>query len=157
MRVDMQRFENGVGSDSPASGVRWAVGFLGCVKLWWRSGVFQGQRLRSQNKACGASKENALTRLTQTGEGFSLDSANRFKSVFGCACLDKLRRPSRKPPKSDACCPATFRKRCWFRFSRWRPKVSSPGRRPFEVLAVQWKVPRVTRPRQAMKKGPWRA
>ena len=73
MRVDLQLFENDVGSDSPAGGLRWAVGVLGCARFLWRSGAVQWQRLRSENKACGESKEKTLTRLTQTGESFSLD------------------------------------------------------------------------------------
>ena len=105
MRTDLQLFENDVGSDSPAGGLRWAVGSLGCARRLWRSGAIQWQRLRSENTACGESKEKTLTRLTQTGEGFSLDSASLIQSAFGCACLDKLRRQSRQPPKSD-----TFRK-----------------------------------------------
>ena len=73
MRVVVQPFENEVGSDSPAGGLRWAVGFLGCARFLWRSGAAQWQRLRSENKACGESKEKTPTRLTQTGESFSLD------------------------------------------------------------------------------------
>ena len=101
MRADLQLFENDVGSDSPVGGLRWAVGLLGCARRVWRSGAIQRQRLRSENTACGESKEKTLTRLTQTGEGFSLDSASLVKSGFGCACLGELRRPSRQPPKSD--------------------------------------------------------
>ena len=84
MRVDLQLFENDVGSDSPAGGLRWAVGFLGCARRLWRSGAIQRQRLRSENTACGESKEKTLTRLTQTGESFSLASEVRAPAlVFG--------------------------------------------------------------------------
>ena len=73
MRADLQLFENDVGSDSPAGGLRWAVGFLGCVRFLWRSGAVQWQRLRSESTARGEPTEKTLTRLTQTGESFSLD------------------------------------------------------------------------------------
>ena len=43
-------------------------------KLWWRSGACQGQRARPREKSAAVeSKEESLTRLTQTGESSSLD------------------------------------------------------------------------------------
>ena len=63
MRVGLQLFENDVGSDSPVGGLRWAVGPLGCARRLWRNGAIQWQRLRSENTACGESKEKTLTRL----------------------------------------------------------------------------------------------
>ena len=43
-------------------------------KLWWRSGACQGQRARPREKSAAVeSKEETLTRLTQTGGSSSLD------------------------------------------------------------------------------------
>ena len=69
-RVSLWRPE--VGCDPPAGGLRCAVGFRGCAKLWWRRGVYRGQRVGSKNKACGESKEKTLTPLLQRGESSSL-------------------------------------------------------------------------------------
>ena len=45
-----------------------------CCRLLWLCKAVVVQATRPiQNKACGESKEKTLTRLTQTGEGFSFD------------------------------------------------------------------------------------
>ena len=58
-----------------------ALGALDCTtrarqELWWRSGVSQGQRARPREQTKSAAvetKEETLTRLTQTGGSSSLD------------------------------------------------------------------------------------
>ena len=91
MRADLQLFENDVGSDSPAGGLRCAVGFCDCTKRCpWRARLHHQSSsrtlvaqwsvpratrptLRKRKSAAVETKEETLTRLTQTGESSSLD------------------------------------------------------------------------------------